>query len=73
MDEKKINHIETSSRASSAANFNSIDIDLRSNFSIKMQNASSNLILGMKVYRRNSNSVIYSKEVQRFSVVYFGM
>ncbi len=32
MDEKKINHIETSSRASSAANFNSIDIDLRSNF-----------------------------------------
>ena len=34
MDTKRINHIETSSRASSAANFNSIDIDLRSNFDL---------------------------------------
>jgi len=38
MDEKKINHIETSSRASSAANFNSIDIDLRSNFDLSIPN-----------------------------------
>ena len=38
MDQKKINHIETSSRASSAANFNSIDIDLRSNFDLSIPN-----------------------------------
>jgi hypothetical protein len=38
MDEKKVNHIETSSRASSAANFNSIDIDLRSNYNLSISN-----------------------------------
>jgi hypothetical protein len=38
MDGKKINHIETSSRASSAVNFNSIDIDLGSNYDLSISN-----------------------------------
>ena len=38
MDKKKINHIETSSRASSAVNFNSIEIDLGSNFDLAVSN-----------------------------------
>jgi len=38
MEQTKRNHIETSSRASSAVNFNSVDIDLRSNLGSAFSN-----------------------------------
>jgi len=59
MDEKKINRIETSSRASSAVNFNSIDIDLGSNFGSAISN------YGFDTKKSNSEGFLKVKSVEK--------
>jgi len=59
MDGKKINHIETSSRASSAVNFNSIDIDLGSNFDLKISN------FGFDTKKSNTESFLKVKSAEK--------
>ena len=76
MNEKKINHIETSSRASSAANFNSIDIDLRSNFDLSIPNfrfdtkkSNTEGFLKVKSVKKEKSIIINKKDISSEELV----
>lgn len=44
-------------------------IDLRRNFEIKAQNSNDTLVLGLKIYDRMNNEVVFEKQVARFGVI----
>ena len=44
-------------------------INLRSSFVLKVQNASPNLILGVKIFKRATGEVTFQKKVSRFGVI----
>jgi hypothetical protein len=49
-------------------------INLRSSYEIKVQNGSDSdsLILGVKIFQRSSNKLLFQKQVDRFGVIYVG-
>jgi hypothetical protein len=47
-------------------------INLRKNFSIKAQNSHDKFILGIKIYDRKTNNIIYEKQVSQFGVISVG-
>lgn len=48
---------------------NGFFIDLRNNFELTAQNSSKNLILGVKLFNRKTNEIIYQKQVSMFGVI----
>jgi len=44
-------------------------IDLRRNYQLKVQNSSSDLILGVKIINRSNNAVLFEKQVSKFKVI----
>ena len=44
-------------------------IDLRKSFNIQAQNANENLILGIKIYERASNKVVFTDQAGMFGVI----
>ena len=44
-------------------------IDLRSNYKIRMQNAGDTWILGLRIFRRNDNTVLFQRKVTGFGVI----
>ena len=64
MEKTKKNHIETSSRASSIANFNTIDIDLRSNLGSASNHRFDDKILNNQPFV-NVKSINENKKVNK--------
>ena len=46
-------------------------INLKSNFAIKAQNSHDTLILGMKVFKRAGNEILYQKQVSQWGTVLY--
>jgi hypothetical protein len=47
-------------------------IDLRQSFRLVAQNSADNLILGIKIFKRRDNEVVFEKKVSQFGVISFG-
>lgn len=46
-------------------------INLKSNFAIKAQNSDNSLILGMKIFKRAGNDMLYQKQVSQWGTVFY--
>jgi hypothetical protein len=44
-------------------------IDLRQSFQLKAQNSADNLILGIKIFKRGGDEVVFQKKVSKFGVI----
>ena len=44
-------------------------IDLENNFELTAQNSSENLILGVKVFQKSTNKIVFQKQVSQFGAI----
>ncbi len=44
-------------------------IDLENNFELTAQNSSENLILGIKVFQKSTNEIVFQKQVSQFGAI----